>query len=51
MPGTLSRAAFPICGVHLLWLAGACPPACGEQTVLLVTEAKDEMWQRWWEMS
>lgn len=29
--GTLRGAAFPICGVHLHWLAGMCPPACGEE--------------------
>lgn len=46
MPGTLSRAPFPICGVHLHWLAGARPPACGERTLKLpVTGAKDEMWK------
>ncbi len=29
--GTLRGSAFPICGVHLHWLAETCPPACVEE--------------------
>lgn len=35
------RAGFPICGVHLHWLACVCPPACGGQAEAACDKAKD----------
>lgn len=44
-PGELLREAdFPICGVHLHWLAGVHPPACGEEEDAAFDRAKDGMW-------
>lgn len=45
-PGTLRKADFPICRVHLYWLAGTRPAACGGQAEASCDGAKKKSRQQ-----